>query len=378
MTSAVAIIGGGVVGLSIAFHLAEARTSRVTAYERKGVGAEASGVQPGGVRQQWSTEVNCRMARESAAFFADLGSALGASSPPTLERCGYLFLAHSAERLTELERDVVLQNSVGVPSRLVSPAEAAEIVPGLGLESILGAAFCSEDGYVDRPQAAVEAFAEAAFARGVKLRIGDVVNLRPDGHGWRLELGDGATERADQVVVAAGYDAPALLRTLELNVPIRKEARFLFLSEPIRERLLEPLVISLERHFAAKQLASGRVLASDLSAREDPDENSPVWRENVRGHIEELVPLLSYVPLPLLVEGYYDVTPDAQAIIGPVDGRDGLWLAAGFSGHGFMMAPSVGRRLAATIHTGELDSLLVPFSLQRFDRDELKPERQIV
>ena len=119
------------------------------------------------------------------------------------------------------------------------------------------------------------------------------------------------------------------------------EARHLFFSEPVRERLLEPLVVSAERRFAAKQLADGRLLASDLGGQS---------RAHVRESIEELLPRLSFVPLPLLVEGTYDVTPDHQAILGRV--RDNVWVAAGFSGHGFMLAPAVGRILADAIVGG--------------------------
>ena len=126
-------------------------------------------------------------------------------------------------------------------------------------------------------------------------------------------------------------------------MPITKQARYLLLSEPIRERLLEPLVVSAERRFAAKHLGNGRMLASDLAASGDPEEGAPRWRAHVAETVAELLPILEYVTYPILVEGFYDVTPDHQPLIGPVPGHDGLWLAAGFSGHGFMIAPAVGR-----------------------------------
>ena len=245
-----------------------------------------------------------------------------------------------------------MQNAEGVPSRLVSAAEAAELVPGLRTDTVAGAAWCAADGYFDRPQGVVE-----AFARGLDVRIGEIRSL--------TELS------AETIVVAAGADTPRLLPQL----PIVREDRYLFYSEPIEERLLEPLVVSPARQFAAKQLGNGRVLASDLGARGDPS-GAEQWRANIRAGIDELLPILTYVSLPLLVHGEYDVTPDHQPILGPVD--DHVYVAAGFSGHGFMIAPAVARILADAILDGEHDEALGILDAARFDEGRLVPEPQLV
>ena len=129
----VAVIGAGVVGLAIAREL-QRRGARVAVFERSGIGAGASGVQPGGVRQQWGTPIACRLARESAAFYARADELLKPVVPFGFRRCGYLFVALSAETLERLAANVTVQNAEGVPSRLVSPAEAAALVPGLPIE----------------------------------------------------------------------------------------------------------------------------------------------------------------------------------------------------------------------------------------------------
>jgi sarcosine oxidase subunit beta len=339
----VIVVGAGVVGLSVAFHLSE-RGADVVVIERSGIGAGASGVQPGGVRQQWGTRVNCVLARESVGFWRDVRERLRMRVDPGWRACGYLFLAHSHDTLARLRDGVALQQTIGIPSRILSPDEAAEAAPGLAVETVVGAAWCAEDGYFDRPQAVVEAFGALA-----DVRIGEVASLD------ELE--------ADAVVVAAGVDTPRLLPEL----PIEPETRHLFLSEPVRERLLEPLVVSAERRFAAKQLGDGRVLASDLAGSS---------RARVREGIEELLPALVYVPLPLLLEGVYDVTPDHQAILGRV--RENVWVAAGFSGHGFMLAPAVGRILADAILDGREDEALHVLDAARFAENRLVPEPQIV
>jgi sarcosine oxidase subunit beta len=370
----VAVVGAGITGLSVALFLAEAGVETVV-LERNGVGAGASGVQPGGVRQQWSTRVNVELARESLAFYRELDERLGFDSGARFDECGYLFLAHSADALSRLSTNVSLQNELGVTSRIVAPEEAAELVPGLDASALAGGAWCAEDGYVDRPQTVVEAFARAAAERGAALERADVRHVGREDHGWWLATAAG-TVRADAAVVAAGCDTPAVVAPLGIELPIAREPRHLFLSEPLAERLLEPLVVAAERRFAAKQLASGRVLASDLGAAGDPDERREEWRANVRARIDELLPILSFVPLPLLVSGEYDMTPDHQPIVGEV--ADGLWLAAGFSGHGFMLAPAVSRRLAAAVAGAPLDELLGPFAPDRFAAATVEAEREVV
>jgi sarcosine oxidase subunit beta len=359
-----AVVGAGVVGLAVARELAM-RGVEVVVLEREGVGAGASGVQPGGVRQQWGTRVACRLARESVAFWREADERLSSPVPLTLRRGGYLFVAQTEPTLGRLAANVQLQNTEGVPSRIVSAEEAAALVPGLRADAIVGGAWCGEDGYFDRPQSVVE-----AFARGADVRREDVRSLVRRGSGWRIGSVD-----ADAVVVAAGADSGALLAPLGVDLRVVREDRHLFLGTPVGERLLEPLVVAPELAFAAKQLADGRVLASDLSARGDPAAGRNAWRANVRAGIETLLPRLELVTFPLLVHGVYDVTPDHQPILGPVG--DGLFVACGFSGHGFMIAPAVARITADAV-LGRHDEVLDILGADRFTAGRLVPEPQLV
>jgi sarcosine oxidase, subunit beta len=371
--SEIVVIGAGITGLSVALHLAEAGAKPLVV-EREGVAAGASGVQPGGVRQQWSTPLNCRLARESAAFFADLPARLESTLPLQFSQCGYAFLGHSEERLVQLADAVSVQNSAGVPSRLLSPEEAAAVVPGLATDGLLGASWCEEDGYFDRPQSVVEAFAQAAWARGAELLVADVASIAPDGGGWALTLRDGSSILAGRLVIAAGCDTATLAAAAGIDLPIEREARHLFYSEPIADRILEPLVVAPERHFAAKQLADGRILASDLAAVGDPEAWRAQWLSHVRNVASDLLPRLTYVSFSILVTGFYDATPDNQPVLGTVEGVPGLYLAAGFSGHGFMLAPAVGRRIADAVLGGAGDDALEQFSYARFARGTLQRE----
>lgn len=346
MRADVAVVGAGVTGLSVAYFLRRAG-AEVVVVDRAGIAAGASGVQPGGVRQQWTTEINCELARESVEFYA------GFDVDARLDRCGYLFVALAEETLARMRDDVALQNRVGVPSRIVDADEIAELVPGMRVDTVAGAAWCAEDGYFDRPQTVVEAFAE-----GIEVVVVDVHDV--------------AELDAEVVVVAAGVES---LRLLGVDLPIAAEPRHLFLSEPIAERLVEPLVIVGERSFAAKHLANGRVLASDLAAAGDPDEGRERWRATVARGVDELLPALSFVPFPILASGVYDVTPDHQPVVGPVGDR--LWVAAGYSGHGFMLAPAISRRLADAIVAGG-GAPIPAFDPARFSAGGLATESAVI
>ena len=366
----VIVVGAGVVGLSIALAL-RTRGAQVVVLERAGVAEGQSGIQPGGIRLQWGTTLNCRLAIESRAWWTTAGERLDGPMTLAFDSCGYLFVAHGEAVLERLTAAVRLQNAAGVPSRVVSPAEAGRLVPGLRTESLVGATYCAEDGYMDEPRAAI-----AAIARQLDVRRATVDAVVPDGGTWGLDTTTGRFT-APSVVVAAGADTRALVGPLGVDLPIELEPRYLFLSPPIRERLLEPLVIAPELRFAAKQLHDGRVLASDLGATGDPTTEAPEWRRNVRAAISDLLPILEYVGLDVLVSGSYDVTPDRQPILGPLPGHDGLHVAAGFSGHGFMIAPAVGRIVAGGV-AGERDTVLDILDSRRFQEGRTVPEPQVI
>jgi sarcosine oxidase, subunit beta len=371
----VAIVGAGVVGLSIALHLLE-RGINVTLFERSGIGAGASGIQPGGVRQQWGTQANCLMAKESFAFYSDFPHRYGTRAKARLDRCGYIFVAHREASIERLHENVRVQHAAGIPSRLLTPTEAVDLVPALNPDAFAGAAYCADDGYFDRPQAVVAAFAEIISGMGSSVEIGEVSSIARNGHGWTLSLGNGEARNADVVVVAAGYDSPSLLTKLGHDLPIEKEARHLFFSDHVRERLLEPLVIAVDLSIAAKHLADGRVLASDLTATGNPELQQDNWRRRIREVAVDLLPILEFVSLPILASGFYDMTPDGQPIVDQLD--DSLWVAAGFSGHGFMVAPVVGRMLADAIEARPLPEWAAAVGFERFANPVRESEAQVI
>ena len=203
----VIVVGAGVVGLSIALAL-RTRGAQVVVLERAGVAEGQSGIQPGGIRLQWGTTLNCRLAIESRAWWTTAGERLDGPMTLAFDSCGYLFVAHSEAVLERLTAAVRLQNAAGVPSRVVSPAEAGRLVPGLRTESLVGATYCAEDGYMDEPRAAI-----AAIARQLDVRRATVDAVVPDGGTWGLDTTTGRFT-APSVVVAAGADTRALVGPL--------------------------------------------------------------------------------------------------------------------------------------------------------------------
>ena len=179
------------------------------------------------------------------------------------------------ERREALAADVALQNELDIRSELLDPDDLAGLLPGIDVSDVTGASFCAEDGYFDQPQAVVEAFAEACRRNGVAIQRSTIARLveRPDGR--TLERAGAEAAEADAVVVAAGYDAPALLGTVGVDLPIEKQSRYLRLGDPIASRLLEPLIVSAERHFAAKQLRNGRVSRATSPRAATPARTQP-------------------------------------------------------------------------------------------------------
>jgi sarcosine oxidase subunit beta len=375
----IAIIGAGITGLSVAYYLGLHGFSRVVVYEREGMGSGASGVAPGGIRRQWSTPVSCAMSEESFRFYQQVNEALEPEGALVFRECGYLFLAHSERVQHELEANIALQHQFDIPSRMVAPDELNDVLPALCTETILAASYCSEDGYFDDPWGVLTAFASAARRFGVKIERAQVTALEPDGVGWRLHLADGGCVPAERAVVAAGSDAVQLIRPLGIDLPISAEPRYLFYSNPVEERVCDPLVISAERQFAVKQLADGQFLTSYLGAgRDDAGETPEAWRGRIAEVAADLLPALLDLSLPHLVKGYYDMTPDHQPIVGPIPGNDGLFVAAGLSGHGFMMAPAVGRAISDLLRGIEPVWYFRGLGPDRFSVRGLATESQVI
>ena len=373
----VVVVGAGIVGCSVAWHLATRHDARVLVLDRTGVGSGMTGLQPGGLRTQWSSPTTRTLALESRAFYDAISEHLGMPVDLGFQPCGYLFVADTQQTADELARDAENQRADGVEIDVLDAAAVAEMVPSLPAEAVAGATFGPTDGYLDHPGAPVAAFAAAAERAGVTFQQAEVTQVADDGDRPHLETSTG-TILADRVVIAAGADTPGLLSERAAAPPVEWSPKTLFYSNPIPGRLFEPLAVFVDRGLAVKHLADGTVLASDLHLGAVAAGDEARERQRLRHMVTDAIPLMEHVRYPVHVQGRYDVTPDNQAVVGAVDAGQRLWVACGMNGRGMMTAPAIGRLVADGMAIAED---VVPDDLRprRFDRDEAtRPEARVI
>jgi sarcosine oxidase, subunit beta len=347
------VAGGGAIGASIAYQLALRGTPDVVLCDRGEIAGGSTSRAMGGVRQQFSTAAEVRLTRESIAFFVELG-------PPFFDQVGYLFLATTEAGLAALEERRALQAELGVPVERVD----ASFVPGLATGDVLGAVFCAEDGVADPPAVTRELVRRAA-ERGVDVRE------RTDAEGL---LGE-----ADAVVVACGPWSAALASRVGVELPVRPLCRQLLATEPLPslpESL--PMVVEAETGFHFRRRGARLVLAMNDEAPRwgfDVTVDDSVFADRLE-RLERRFPPAAGSRIDDAWAGLYDMTPDAHPILGRVG--DGVYAACGFSGHGFMQSPAVGKAIAEEILGGASSVDLGPYRLDRFAGEPEFPETLIL
>ncbi len=373
-TASVVVVGGGVIGCSIAFHLTRRGVRDVLLLDRGPIGSGVTGVCPGGIRQQFEGEADCLLAMRSVRFYERINDILEPAMPFRFERSGYLFLACSSAALATFDRNVSMQNRLGIPSRIVRPAHIHDLVPHLEIDGIVGGSFCPEDGFIEDCQGVANQFAVQARQLGARVRREEVRRLGRSGGTWTIETNAGRVD-AQNVVLAAGVDSVALANQIGVSLPIVAEKRRILYTSPGPRGVLPPLVVAFEREVAVKQLANGVFYLGWL--RESPDVDDLAFVEHTLQAGATLLPMLAHTPVTRVMGGPYDNTPDRRSVLGPVPGVDGLYLAAGFSGHGFMIAPAVGEALADAIAGRATDLPIADFSLERFSTGRAREGLQI-
>jgi sarcosine oxidase subunit beta len=354
---AVVVIGGGVIGLSAAYHLRRADpTARVTVLERHRVGAAASGASAAGVRVLGRDRAERALALASLARWPELDRELEAATG--YRRGGGLRVLLDEADLQAAEASVAEQRVDGVPVELVGSAEAHALAPGL-TEACLGGLACSIDGQAEA-ELTVAAFAAAARRLGARVLEGvEAFSLSVEaGRVTGVVLADGERLAAEVVIVAAGAWTAPLLAPLGVDLPLRARALQMLLTEPAPADLrgvvpaLSPVVGCVGRLLSLKQLADGAFLIGGGWPATIVDEPANRWElrdDSVEGSLavaRYVYPSLARLPLARGWAGVEAFAPDELPYLGPVSGVAGLLVAAGFSGHGFALSPAVGEVLA--------------------------------
>jgi sarcosine oxidase, subunit beta len=351
----IVVHGAGAIGASVAYHLALLGARDVVLADRSEVGGGSTAKAMGGIRQQFSTAAEVKLARESIRFFEELG-------PGLFQQVGYLFLATSEEGLAALEARSELQAGLGVPVERFPRQRLAELAPGVRADDVLGGVVCLEDGVSDPPAVTRELVRRAA-GLGVDVR----------------ERTRGEDVAAHVRVLACGAWSAEAAALYGVELPVRPLCRQLFETTPVpglSQRL--PMVLEEETglHFRRRG-DSLRTAMGDPEPRWGFDErvDESILPDRL-GRLANRFPAAARARVARAWAGLYDMTPDAHPVIGPI--ADGLFAACGFSGHGFMQSPAVGRAVAEEVLEGASALDLSPYRLERFASGAAFPEELVL
>jgi len=384
-TADVVIVGGGCMGASVAFHLSRRGVADIVLVERETLLATGStGRNAGGVRHQFSNEANIRLSLESIALFGRFADEVG--HPIDFHQDGYLFLLSSPASVDVFRRNVALQRRLGVDVDWLDAAAAARLAPGLNVDGVLAATFCGRDGIAD-PNGVTMGFAKAAQAAGIAIERDTEVT------GMALEAGRIAGVETTRgaiatrtVVNAAGPYARAIGRMAGVDVPVDPYRRHIFIAGAPAQGgawgvpSSRIMVIDFETTFYFHREGAGVLFG--MGDRDEPSTFDTTVRWDFLPQVIETavrrLPALGDAAVSHAWAGLYEMTPDANPIIGPVRDVPGLFLINGFSGHGFQHSPAAGRILADLIVGRSPRIDVAPFAYERFSREGVAGERYVV
>jgi len=357
-TAEVVIIGGGIVGSSIAYHLIAAGCKDVLVIERESAqGKGSTGKSMGGVRAQFSTPINIQMSLYSIPFYASFDVRLG--HPAGYRPQGYLFCATNDEHLAYLRTNFEKQVAMGLKDvRLVNAGEIRKLFPQLRSDDIVGGSFCPTDGFVD-PYSAMIGFMSWASDHGAKLwKNANVSAIQCDSRGIASVETTKGSVATRTVVNAAGPWAVEVARMVGIDLPVKPLRRMLVPTEPFDGfPHSAPMIIDMSNGFHFRPEGLGFLLAWN-----DPEETpgyktdfDPGFIEKILTRAADRVPVFENLAVnpKRAWAGLYEMTPDHHPILGAVPEVPGFYLANGFSGHGVMHAPATGKILADLILTGK-------------------------
>ena len=375
----VVVVGGGITGTSIAFHLAEAGVD-VCLLERDELASGSTSRAAGGVRAQFSDPLNIVLGLHSLEAFSNFHERPGAEID--FKQVGYLFLLDRPDDVTAFERGVELQNELGVPSRLLELGEVRERCPIAGLEGVLAATFCPLDGTAN-PEAAVAGYASGTRSHGGTVLTGcGVTAIEVDGGEIRaVETTEGRIETRT-VVCCAGVWSPEVARMVGVELPVEPIFREVGFTSPDPTLPPEiPLTVDFSSGLYFHREGPGL-----LFGMADPDQPpgfdlpapEPPWLEKVVEVAERRLPRLLEMGIAGGWRGYYDVSPDYNALVGELSSVSRFLYATGFSGHGFLQGPAIGEIVRDLVLEREPFVDISPLAVERFERESPRPERNVI
>ncbi len=374
----VVVIGGGVMGASAAFHLAEAGVE-VVLLERADLAAGSTVKAAGGVRANFSDALNIEMGRRSLDAFEHFGERPGQDID--LHQPGYLFVLTRPQDVLLFEESVRLQNQLGVASRMLTPAEALALSPYLNLDGVLAAAYSPRDGHCS-PESVVLGYAGGARRHGATvLTHTEVLGITSaDGTIRSVQTSAGSIS-TNAVMDCAGAWSPSIAAMVGLDLPVTPYKREIVVTEPMPQ-LPENLAFTIDYATSFYYHREGAGLLMGFSDQSVPagfdlgrDEQ---FLERLAELAEQRAPAVLEAGVRTGWAGLYEVTPDHNALLGEWQGVSRFFYATGFSGHGFLQGPAVGEILRDQYLNRQPFIDVSPLRVERFAEGNLRPERNIV
>jgi len=373
--AALAIVGGGIMGLALAYYLSRRGLRDVVVLEAHHLAWGASGRNGGGVRQQWSTELNIRLMQESVEICRGFAQELGTNV--WMRQGGYLFLARQEPQVARMEAVIAVQNRCDVPTRLLSMDEVGRLVPELARDRFVGACYNPTDAIVF-PWPFLWGYARAAAQAGVAIHtFTPVTAIERLAAGFALSTPKGVL-RAERVVNATGAWSPEVARLLGVELPDWPSRHEILSTEPLKP-FLRPMVSVIDSGLYFSQSLRGEIVGGvtldDLGPRGAVRLGSRLaFLQAMATELVATMPLLGDVKVVRQWAGPYDLSPDNNPIVGEVPGCPGFFLCCGFVGHGFMMAPVVARHYALHLTGGATHPFFHKWRLERFAEGDLERE----
>lgn len=374
------VIGGGVSGASIAYNLMKQGVGNVVLCEKDTFANGSTGRCGAGVREQWGAEANVRICKAAIDIFENLQEELEYEYDIEFVQKGYLMMAYTEKEWSQFQKNVEVQHKLGVNSRVCTPEEAKEIVPVFNTDGMLGATYNARDGHAN-PFHTTNAYLKAFERLGGEVNdFTEVIDIEKSG----AKVTKVKTNRGDistpVVVNAAGPWAGPVAAMVGVALPVYTERHQILVTEAVG-RLFDPMLMSFSLGIYCQQTPHGSL----VMGIGDPNEpkgydigQSWQFLKKMSDIMCKLVPPLKGIRVVRQWAGLYTITPDAHPILGTVPGVEGYYQAVGFSGHGFMLSPIVGRLLSEMIVGKEPSIDISDLDLGRFERGELRVEPSVV
>jgi len=371
----IVIIGGGVIGLSIAYYLSLKKAGRIVLFEKGQLGEGSTSRCVGGIRTQFSTEINIRFSLESLKTFERFEEEFAVD--PEFKQIGYLFLATTELEMGVFQENIKLQRKFGIPVEKLDPDEIGARWPYLRMDGILGGTFCPWDGVMG-PNEVLSGFASGAKRRGVKIYEGIEVTGISIKKNKVIGVKTKDEEIGAPIIVNAGGPFASLVAEMAgITIPVKPMRRQVFVTSPFHlTNQSIPLTIDFHRGWYFRREGDGLLFSGPLDR--EPSFNLNIDYEAMAEASENAiyrVPVLEKAAIARGWAGLYEITPDHHALLGPVPEVEGFFLANGFSGHGFQHSPAVGKVIAELIVEGKASTIdISSLSIERFKKGELMVE----